>query len=464
MLGVRKTVHGRGSFWVKKKTTKETKGGDEKSGEEALDGERLRKGTDVIKGKRPFAHVVEKAKMETVCQTCFVQCEQLRRPLQRCAGCKALRYCSAACQKADWKDHKPECAALKRISPVVPATFVMFLARILRKMERNTGEMDVLQLHMPGEPSDPQQQRGLFAILEHLRHFLPDAEKHLLKSAYPVLRITSANSFGISGVEGNNLGVGLYDTVSYINHSCAPNCSITFSGVYARVRSVHDLPPNQELTIAYIDPCDPRAKRRAHLKSQFMFDCECSRCERERDDDPLLTLCCPGSGCDQIIKYQLTAPPDDTAFEVTKKCERGHLDDPATFDSWSRKVKRVLGIIGEANKARRPVQGDMASFERLLPPTNYLMHIAYTGVLDQAIGTGQFQEALQWARKVILVYDALNSPMDPLRGIELLRVAKLQALARDGRGFLETIQKAVDVIRLTHGEDSVVYQQVLALH
>ena len=27
----------------------------------------------------------------------------------KCSRCHAIRYCSRACQRADWKRHKPEC-------------------------------------------------------------------------------------------------------------------------------------------------------------------------------------------------------------------------------------------------------------------------------------------------------------------------------------------------------------------
>jgi hypothetical protein len=26
-----------------------------------------------------------------------------------CSGCRAVRYCGAACQRADWHEHKPRC-------------------------------------------------------------------------------------------------------------------------------------------------------------------------------------------------------------------------------------------------------------------------------------------------------------------------------------------------------------------
>lgn len=33
-----------------------------------------------------------------------------KKPTKRCGSCSAVRYCSPACQKADWPRHKPECS------------------------------------------------------------------------------------------------------------------------------------------------------------------------------------------------------------------------------------------------------------------------------------------------------------------------------------------------------------------
>jgi hypothetical protein len=39
--------------------------------------------------------------------------KELELTLSRCSRCKAARYCSSDCQKADWTVHKPECRMLK---------------------------------------------------------------------------------------------------------------------------------------------------------------------------------------------------------------------------------------------------------------------------------------------------------------------------------------------------------------
>jgi hypothetical protein len=37
--------------------------------------------------------------------------EKIEQMLSRCSRCRTTRYCSSACQKADWAVHKAECKA-----------------------------------------------------------------------------------------------------------------------------------------------------------------------------------------------------------------------------------------------------------------------------------------------------------------------------------------------------------------
>ena len=46
------------------------------------------------------------------CATCGKHQTQLQ--LKKCGRCKAVFYCSVACQKNDWKQHKTECKKLSQ--------------------------------------------------------------------------------------------------------------------------------------------------------------------------------------------------------------------------------------------------------------------------------------------------------------------------------------------------------------
>lgn len=80
--------------------------------------------------EQPFAYLVTNNKVDTFCSYC------LRLPegggkLSKCGGCEFARYCNKDCQRLAWKDHKPECARLKKCFPNLPLTEVIFLGRLM---------------------------------------------------------------------------------------------------------------------------------------------------------------------------------------------------------------------------------------------------------------------------------------------------------------------------------------------
>jgi len=86
----------------------------------------------------------------------------------------------------------------------------------------------------------------------------------------------------------NNEGSGLYTVQSSANHSCSPNSQPTFPyGNFTLVLvAVQDLKANEEVFISYLDECTlsrSRHSRRKVLKDNYLFLCECLRCEEEMD-------------------------------------------------------------------------------------------------------------------------------------------------------------------------------------
>lgn len=84
----------------------------------------------------------------------------------------------------------------------------------------------------------------------------------------------------------NNEGSALYAVQSACNHSCEPNATIAFphSNHNLAVVASKDLQPGEEVFIGYLDECvlsRSRHSRRKILLENYLFQCCCSKCERE---------------------------------------------------------------------------------------------------------------------------------------------------------------------------------------
>jgi hypothetical protein len=50
---------------------------------------------------------------QRTCQGCGKTQDGKDEPFKKCAGCKSFHYCSEACQRADWENHKAACLKLR---------------------------------------------------------------------------------------------------------------------------------------------------------------------------------------------------------------------------------------------------------------------------------------------------------------------------------------------------------------
>ena len=65
----------------------------------------------------PLIPAVLQSKLEgnESCATCKKKKGEVAK-LSRCGGCKIPVYCSAVCQRADWKSHRELCKATKNLA------------------------------------------------------------------------------------------------------------------------------------------------------------------------------------------------------------------------------------------------------------------------------------------------------------------------------------------------------------
>lgn len=100
----------------------------------------------------------------------------------------------------------------------------------------------------------------------------------------------------------------LYFSLSFINHSCWPNCVQIFDHGVLHLYSVRDIKAGEELTICYIlDNGMTNVERRNALGRIYNFDCTCPACIKSDELTPLywiikdLMLC---HVCKQKAEYR----------------------------------------------------------------------------------------------------------------------------------------------------------------
>lgn len=90
----------------------------------------------------------------------------------------------------------------------------------------------------------------------------------------------------------NNEGSGLYLLQSKLNHSCQPNSEIRFekSNSTLQVYALRSISANEEITISYLDECQldrSRHSRQKYLQENYLFLCECIKCQQEIEQPDL---------------------------------------------------------------------------------------------------------------------------------------------------------------------------------
>jgi len=78
----------------------------------------------------------------------------------------------------------------------------------------------------------------------------------------------------------HELGAGIYATLSLFNHSCDPAVTRNFYGDRCIVRTIRTVRAGDELSDNYgaVFAMQPRSERRAKLRPQYFFECNCTAC------------------------------------------------------------------------------------------------------------------------------------------------------------------------------------------
>ncbi|XP_074436050.1 histone-lysine N-methyltransferase SMYD3 isoform X3 [Larus michahellis] len=212
---------------------------------------RLRPGELLYRGQ-PFAYVVSKEQLGGVCEHCLRRNEHLHR----CSQCKVAKYCGKSCQKEAWLDHKQECRCLKSVEPNIPPDSVRLAGRIVFKLLRQSTCLSerlysFSDLQSNIEQLSEEMKDGLRHLAQTLQLYLKTEIQdvsHLPPAIdfFQIFTKVTCNCFTISNGEMQDVGVGLYPSMSLLNHSCDPNCVIVFEGYQLLLHSVREIQIGEE--------------------------------------------------------------------------------------------------------------------------------------------------------------------------------------------------------------------------
>ncbi|XP_064411833.1 histone-lysine N-methyltransferase SMYD3 isoform X2 [Latimeria chalumnae] len=215
------------------------------------------------------------------------------------------------------------------------------------------------------------------------------------------------------------IGVGLYPSMSLLNHSCSPNCVIVFDGRRLLLHATQEIQANEELTVSYIDVLAPTQERQSQLKSQYCFTCDCQRCQAQDKDVDML------AGEEQVWK------------EV--KSSAAKVEELQSRQEW----EQVLAL-GQAL---------VSSNQDILPDKNIHQLKMLDCIMDACIHLHRWEEALFYGTRTLEPYKLYYSGFHPVRAVQLMKVGKLQFHQELFPKALETLKQAFDIMNVTHGED-----------
>uniref|UniRef100_A0A668A0T2 [histone H3]-lysine(4) N-trimethyltransferase n=1 Tax=Myripristis murdjan TaxID=586833 RepID=A0A668A0T2_9TELE len=388
---------------------------------------RIRKGEPVYSAE-PLACCVSNKAARQVCHHCFTRCESLLR----CSQCKMARYCDTTCQKRAWSGHKRECKCLRSLLPRIPTDSVRLAARIiftlvrLRSLAPSLYTLEEHESHLSS--MSPQKREGLSQLAAMLQLYLQQEVPNLTQEMTLVIppscqeplsliaKVT-CNCFTISDGELQEIGVGLYPSLSLLNHDCRPNCVMVFEGTKLHLRAVQDISPKEELTISYIETVSLTVDRQRQLEEQYHFTCHCQRCDSQDMDGLML------SG-------------DEAAWRPMKEALPRLGELQAEFD-WQAVLEGCSSLL-------LPDGGAV--------PDENLYKLRVTDLaLDACVHLAHWEEALRYGEKTLPVYRQYYPDPHPVHGVQLMRVGKLHHYLGHIEETMDTFTQAYEIIKVTHG-------------
>lgn len=382
-----------------------------------------------------YSYVLTVNERGAYCEQCFTRKEDL----SKCGRCKQAYYCNVDCQRADWPNHKLECAAMcTHGENWCPSETVRLVARIVMKQkvtaERTPSERLLLlkefesHLDKMDSEKDEMNQEDIAA----LHHFY---SRHIsnLPSDQALIELftqVNCNGFTIEDEELSHLGSAVFPDVALMNHSCSPNVIVTYKGTVAEVRAVQEINPGDEIFNSYIDLLYPTEDRRKRLLESYFFTCECTECSSKSKDE------------EKMKTKKLGSPPE-----------------PEEVRSMLHYARNIIEEFRRAKHFKPPsellelCELSLEKMGAIFADTNvYMLHMMY-----QAMGVCLYMQdwdgAMSYGEKIVQPY-SVHYPAYSLNVASMyLKLGRLYLGLEKKTQGVKALKKAIAIMEVAHGKD-----------
>ena len=255
------------------------------------------RGAELFTHIKPWVAIVSRAKETSCCPGCF-RPGRAPDPDIDCRDCGLVSYCSWACRARDDLHHL-ECRHLARAGRLPVRDEVRVMVRALGKLLDSADDRgDLLAGGGEGDKVPGRKDLRRFSeLLSHKEDFLKSKQKtedikllydeteEFLDDEMPsfttfleVLGRLYINGFEMCDSAMETYGWAVYLGPSVLDHSCQPNCLVTFSGPRLTVSTMQKIPSLAEARISYLNPKLPTQLRQQKLLENYYFSCICPKC------------------------------------------------------------------------------------------------------------------------------------------------------------------------------------------
>lgn len=431
----------------------------------------------------PYGACPLPSQRDRVCAHCFgteaengEKTSRKEAQLLRCGKCRWVRYCSRACQKADWALHKTQCGALASAvhesSPLfglgdAALADALLVGRCIWRRRAAAADpgpddlaFDDLEL---GEPS--QSDHDLAACAASAGLLPADAPATAIAADY--IAAFGKNNFGVLNAMHTVVGAGCYPAAALLNHSCDPSCVLAYDGARLEVRVVRPLKEGDELTHSYVELCAPTLRRRKQLKAGYGFDCVCRRCEAP---------CVVGrSPNDMTIDMAMDAP-SDAAAALIDGIPEGATAVIKSLSGPDGACKVAEGLVKATQLLRASAREDDIAEELKLVteavelrrlhchPCSTLRYEAEGTALSLALAVGDMGMARQCCRALVFFLEnaLAHIPHHPLLALQRFTLSDLELAGNEPRAALEQMALVDEAMKISYPHGSAMRQEAAA--